>query len=89
MTRDEFAMALRQLGLPHSSRLTARLLGVSTRQVFRWLAGRNQVTPSVGTMLALLLILNAGGLPPAAVWDMLQRKRRPGSNPETPLGLNP
>jgi hypothetical protein len=71
MTREEFAEALRQLRLPHSSALTARLLGISARQVNYCLAGHCKVAKSVAVICRLLLLLDGAGFPPGAIDGVL------------------
>jgi hypothetical protein len=60
MTKEQFAAALRELRLPHSSALTARLLGINKRQVFYCLSGRCKVS---GAVLPLGLPQGAKGAP--------------------------
>jgi predicted transcriptional regulator len=55
MTKEEFAAALRELRLPPSAPRTARLLGISNRQVFYYLSGRSPVSNTVQIILALYL----------------------------------
>jgi hypothetical protein len=72
VTKDEFAEALRELGLAHSSALTAQLLGVSNRQIWYYLAGHCKVAKSVAVIVRLLLLLDRTGCPPAAVGRRLE-----------------
>jgi hypothetical protein len=67
MTREEFRDALAALGLSHSGRLTAAVLGISTRHVFYVAAGRWPVPPAVGNLLLALLRLDSLGVTPEDV----------------------
>jgi hypothetical protein len=75
MTKEQFAAALRELRLPHSSALTARLLGINKRQVFYCLSGRCKVSRSVAIICQLLLTLDAAGYRPQVIDGVL---RTPG-----------
>jgi predicted transcriptional regulator len=59
MTKEEFAAALRELGLPPSSPRTAQLLGISNRQVFYYLSGRSPIGKPVERICRMLLVFQA------------------------------
>jgi hypothetical protein len=73
MTKEEFAVALRQLRLPHSAAMTERLLGINRRQILYSLAGRCRVAKSVAVICDLLLLMDRAGQPPEAVDSLLRR----------------
>jgi hypothetical protein len=82
MTKEQFAQALRELKLPHSAALTARLLGISRRQIFYGLSGRCPVSEPVAMVCRLLLMLDQTGQPPAAVDAALANDRVPATMEE-------
>jgi hypothetical protein len=74
MTKEQFANALRELRLPPSSKLAARLLGINNRQIFYVLAGHCRVARSVENLLGLLRELDRGGVPPAEALRLIERR---------------
>jgi hypothetical protein len=77
MTKEEFAAALRELRLPHSSALTVRLLGINKRQIFNCLSGACRVSRPVAVTCRLLVIMDQAGHPPTAVDAVLAAMGEP------------